>query len=219
MGPEGMREEFIKIIRNGERAGSRAVTLLSRLISAVSRQERAFRRIWPEVNEIEGFLVSPHQERWLFQTAQSLPDWAVIVEIGSFKGRSTCCLAFGCLGTRKHIFAIDTFAGNLFDAFMENVRRRGLGEYVTPVVGLSSEVAKKWDKPVYMLFIDGSHEYEGVLADFHGFFPYVVPGGIVALHDVVETWPGPLRAWHNVIKYALLDVGMCSTLAYGIKPK
>lgn len=64
----------------------------------------------------------------------------------------------------------------------------------------------------------GSHDYEAVLADFHGFFPHVVPGGIVALHDVVETWPGPLRAWQETIQHQLTDVGYCTTLAYRRKP-
>lgn len=69
-----------------------------------------------------------------------------------------------------------------------------------------------------IVFIERVHQYEDVLADFFGFFPHVVPGGIVAVHDVVETWPGPLRAWHEHIKHHLQGVGYCSTLGYGVKP-
>jgi hypothetical protein len=56
-----------------------------------------------------------------------------------------------------------------------------------------------------------------VLADFHGFFPYVVPGGTVAFHDVSEAWPGVLRTW-NEIKPQLTKVGHCVGLGYGRKP-
>ena len=37
------------------------------------------------------------------------------------------------------------------------------------------------------LFIDGDHTYEGVKADFEMYAPLVRPGGIIALHDVLDT--------------------------------
>ena len=50
------------------------------------------------------------------------------------------------------------------------------------------------------------------------FLPYVVVGGIVAFHDVDETKPGVLRAWNEVFKKQLTDVGHCERLGYGRKP-
>ena len=195
------------------------------IIQVISPDEREFRRIWPAIDSIEGMLVSPFQEYWLFERARSLPNGAIIVEIGSFKGRSTCCLAYGCRGTSKHIFAVDTFDGNevdfhrkgFFDEFWRNIEVHGLTGYVTPIQKRSSDVAKTWKQPIHLLFIDGSHQYEDVLDDFYGFFPHVVPGSIVAVHDVVQTWPGPLRAWNDVIRHKLSNIGACSTLAYGVK--
>jgi predicted O-methyltransferase YrrM len=197
------------------------------IIQRISPSERKFQQNWPIIGTIEGFLVSPIQERWLFKMAKSLPDEANIVEIGSYKGRSTCCLAYGCEGQKKHVYAIDTFDGNdidfhrkgFFEVFRRNIEKCGLAAYVTPIQGRSSETAKTWDKPIHLLFIDGSHAYEDVLVDFFGFFPHVVEGGTVALHDVTETWPGPLSAWNKVIKHQLDDINRCSTIAYGIKPK
>lgn len=203
----------------------------------ISPSERNFNRIWPIIDTIEGFLVSPIQERWLYKMARSLPNKANIVEIGSFKGRSTCCLAYGCKGRTKHVFAIDTFDGNdidfnyrcFFKDFWHNIEKCGLTAYVTPIQGHSSEVAKTWNKPIQLLFIDGSHQYEHVLSDFNEFFPHVISGGIVALHDVDPrglsalddniAWPGPLRAWHKHIKYHLNQTGACNSIAFGRKPK
>jgi len=166
------------------------------------------------------------QEKWLFKQARALPDGANIVEIGSFKGRSTSCLAFGCRGTRKRVFAVDTFDGNewdfrdrrFFDEFDRNIRRLGLSKYVQPVVGSSTEIAKSWNKSIHLLFVDGSHRYDDVLADYFGFLPHVAPGGILAFHDVEPSWPEVLRAWDDIIKHELRDVGYWSTLAYGRKP-
>jgi predicted O-methyltransferase YrrM len=165
--------------------------------------ERGFRRKWSELNSIEGWLLES-EGKWLFNAARSLPKRANIVEIGSYKGRSTCCLALGCRGTEKRIFAVDTFDGgpNLPKAdslrdFTVNLTRFDLQEFVEPIAATSTEVAKTWNRPIHFLFVDGSHLYEDVLADFTGFFRHVLPGGIVALHDVVNTaWPDVCMAWH-----------------------
>ncbi len=175
---------------------------------------------------IEGLLESPDQERWLFKAARRLPDGSNIVEVGSFKGRSTCCLAYGCRGRSTRVFAVDTFKGNdvdfhhsdFFEEFCNNIEIRGLSEYVTPVPGLSQEIAKTWDKPIHFLFIDGSHQYQDVLADFHGFLPHVMPGGTIALHDVCEGWPGVLRAWRDDISPLLVNLGTCGSISYGRTP-
>jgi predicted O-methyltransferase YrrM len=186
--------------------------------------EREFNRMWPLIDSIEGWL--PQIEgQWLFNTAQSLPDLANIVEIGSYKGRSTCCLALGCRSSKKRVFAIDSFDGgpdlpkaNSLKDFSENLKRSGLAGYVQPVVGLSGDMARAWDKPIHFLFIDGSHAYEDVVADFVGFYLHVAPGGIIALHDVGDDWPGVLNAWHRNIKDLLAETGHCGTIGYGRKP-
>ncbi len=207
------------------RVGRPAARVLKAIAQRIVPEESEFARIWPLIDSIEGLLVSPAQERWLYKTASSLPSESVIVEIGSFKGRSTCCLAYGCRGTNKHVFAIDTFDGNsvdfphrgFFQEFWRNIETRGLAAYVTPVLGRSADVVKTWKRPIRLLFIDGSHQYEDVLADFENFFPHVEPGGVVAFHDVVDTWPGPLKVWREVASNVLCETGTCSTIAFGKK--
>lgn len=189
------------------------------------RADSQFMAVWSSIDTIPGHLVSPFQEHWLYSTAKKLPINANIVEIGSYMGRSTVSLAYACRGANRHIYAIDTFDGNdsdfsdrcFFDEFLENITKRGLAETVTPIQCLSSEAAKNWSRPIHLLFIDGSHEYDDVLQDYNNFFPHIVEGGIVALHDVVYTWEGPLRAWETVVKHNLREVGYCRTLAYGKK--
>lgn len=191
--------------------------------------EREFQEIWTNINSIDGFLVSPYQEHWLFKAAKSLPEDSTIVEIGSFKGRSTSCLAYGCKRTRKHLYAIDLFdandatsdyyaGGSFFEEFLQNIEKCGLANYVTPIKQLSSQVSKTWDKTIHLLFIDGSHSYVDVLSDFYGFYPHVAKGGIIAVHDIIEVYPGCLRAWKTDIKARLNSVGYCKTLGFGVKP-
>lgn len=187
--------------------------------------EREFRRIWTDIDSVEGWLY-PEEGRWLFSAARSLPSRANIVEIGSYKGRSTCCLALGCRGRGKRVFAIDSFDGgpdlpraDSFAQFQSNLERLQAAKQVQPIVGLSTEAAKTWEKPIHLLFIDGSHFYEHVMADFASFFPHVVPGGLVAFHDVQQSFPDVLKAWNETFKPRLTRTGHCVSLAYGTKPK
>jgi predicted O-methyltransferase YrrM len=218
---------------NSSKAEAMSTPLITRVglkIKKIAREwketpaEREWRQIWALVDSIEGWLY-PSEGKWLFDAARSLPKDSTIVEIGSFKGRSTCCLAFGSREGNKRIFAIDSFDGgpglpraHSFPDFSQNLQRCGLSKYVEPIVGMSGDVAKTWGKPIHFLFIDGSHAYEDVLADFAGFFPYVVPGGVVAFHDVNENWPGVLKAWNEDIEHQLIETGNCEGLGYGRKP-
>ena len=61
----------------------------------------------------------------------------------------------------------------------------------------SFNVVKTWDQKIDYLFIDGDHTYDSVKNDFESWFPFVVFGGIIALHDSAcnrggpNFWPGP----------------------------
>jgi len=182
-----------------------------------------FEDVKERIYAIPGLLI-PGQEEWLFETAKALPDNAIIVEIGGYLGRSTCSLAFGCVGSRKYVCTIDPFADfvwlggrnpNFFETWQNNIRKNNLLRYVIPLVGFSQDVAKIWAKPIDFLFIDGSHQYEDVLADFNNFYSYVVPGGIVALHDVEKGHPGVVKVWNQHVKKKLVKIGDYKGLAFG----
>jgi predicted O-methyltransferase YrrM len=185
---------------------------------------RRFKKYWPAIDKIEGFLV-PGQEWWLFKQALDLPPGAVILEIGSFRGRSTACLALGCVGSDKLVYAVDTFNGNdvdfserdFFATFKSNLDTLGLFKHVRPVISTSSDAAESWTVPIDMLFIDGSHAFDDVVGDFQGFYPHVKEGGLVAFHDVVETWPGVVSCWKEVAEPKLTKHAWCTTIAYGRK--
>ena len=115
------------------------------------------------------------------------------------------------------------FNSNFFHIFWQNIEKNGLARYITPITGMSSQVAKNWNKRIHLLYIDGSHEYEDVLADFQNFYPHVVPGGIVAFHDVHTALRGPIgfpgvqKVWQDVASVLLSEVDNCATLAFGRK--
>jgi Methyltransferase domain len=64
----------------------------------------------------------------------------------------------------------------------------------------SQEAAKGWHQPIRLLWIDGDHRYEPAKLDFTLWEPFLVEGGILALHDTIRK-QGPKRVlWENVFR-------------------
>ncbi|MGB3192154.1 MAG: class I SAM-dependent methyltransferase, partial [Limnoraphis sp.] len=188
-----------------------------------------YKTVQAKVEAIEGFMM-PGQEEYLFNKVSSLSDDAVIVEVGSFKGRSTVAMAYACIGTNRKIYSIDTWDGNdsdfpdrnFFEIWKKNVKDNNLLDYVVPLQGYSHDILSRWNELVEnqkidFIFIDGSHQYLDVLKDFELSFPLIKEDGWIAFHDVIQTWPGPERVWHNIAKLYLINHEYSSTLACGQK--
>ncbi len=149
-------------------------------------------RVKPLIADVPGWLTDEEGEA-LFDLARECTGRGVIVEIGSWKGKSTICLGVGSrAGNGVRIFAIDPHTDYRFGDFKANVERAGLTDLVTPVPSLSQDAAGDFDEPIELLFVDGSHVEEDVRVDFDQWVPKVVDGGWVAFHDT--TWTaGPRR--------------------------
>jgi predicted O-methyltransferase YrrM len=148
-------------------------------------------RVKPLIADVPGWLTDEEGEA-LYELARACTGEGVIVEIGSFKGKSTVCLGLGSqAGASVPIYAIDPHQER-FPEFKTNVGRAGIDELVLPVPSLSQQAADDFDEPIELLFVDGSHEYDLVLEDFEKWVPKVVDGGWVAFHDT--TWTaGPRK--------------------------
>ena len=125
-----------------------------------------------------------------------------IVEIGSWKGKSTIYLAKGSLrGKKVTVYAIDPHTGSAehkkqygkvwtFTEFKNNISRAKVGSVVKPVLLFSTEATKKIKANPSLVFIDGAHDYKSVKQDFNAWFPRLVDGGYIAFHDTI-LWDGP----------------------------
>ena len=122
---------------------------------------------------------------WLIETMQ--PD--TVVELGVDYGYSTFCFAALNIGT---IYGIDWFNGdsqtgyrNTYSNVMDNIQRGNFNN-VKIIADKFDDVAKKWDKPIDILHIDGFHMYEYVKNDFENWYPLVRDGGIILMHDTIS---------------------------------
>jgi predicted O-methyltransferase YrrM len=150
------------------------------------------RDVKPLIADVPGWLTDEEGEA-LYELACACTGRGVIVEIGSWKGKSTVCLGLGSRrGASLPIYAVDPHADYRFGDFKANVERAGISELVRPIASLSQPAADDFDEPIELLFVDGSHEYDLVLEDFEKWVPKVVDGGWVAFHDTTWT-PGPRK--------------------------
>jgi prepilin-type processing-associated H-X9-DG protein len=142
-----------------------------------------------------------------------VPDLTV-VEIGSWKGRSTISMALALkargsgrlyaidphTGSREHILqygAVDTYR-----EFLANLEKAGIKAVVAAIRESSHSARSQFgDGTVNVLFVDGSHEYEDVLRDIRDWTPALANPAIVAFNDPIT--PGVYRA----LKEAVLTMG------------
>jgi predicted O-methyltransferase YrrM len=155
---------------------------------------------------IDGWL-SDAQGCALFQAAAAATGRGSIVEIGSWKGRSTAWLAAGARLSGAKVYAVDPHTGSREDPhaatlaeFRTNLARAGLADHVEPLVMTSAEAARVVESPIELLFIDGDHAYESVRLDAALWLPKLVEGGTVMFHDVgTAGYSGPRRVFRRSI--------------------
>jgi predicted O-methyltransferase YrrM len=149
-------------------------------------------RVKPLIADVPGWLTDEEGEA-LYELARACTGRGVIVEIGSWKGKSTICLGLGSrAGASLPVYAVDPHADYRFGDFKTNVDRAGIADLVRPIASLSQPAADEFEEPIELLFVDGSHEYDLVLEDFEKWVPKVLEDGWVAFHDT--TWTaGPRK--------------------------
>jgi len=185
-------------------------------------------RLLSKVRNVEGWL-SDHEALFLYHAARMVQAPGEIVEIGSWKGKSTVCLASGLSASGKSAFvwAVDPHEGILvagkkkgvstLSIFNRNIRGAGLTRFVKPVVSTSQRAVRHWSKPISFLFIDGLHDYIHTKQDYLLWKKYVVSGGVIAFHDGFCGIPGVWKAIdEQFFQSNLVDIGTVSSVLYGI---
>jgi len=179
--------------------------------------------LW-DAHKVEGYLLDIEGIVLYAYSLLDLPG--EIIEIGSFKGKSTSFLAMGIRDSKKKskVFAIDPHKGSkehqiggkyetLTDTYKEmtnNLGMLGLSDFVEIIKDTSMNVVQKWNKPVGLIFIDGSHEYDDVRNDLRYWMKFVPKGGVICIHDSLK-WEGPKAVCEEFLignpKFSIFRVG------------
>ncbi|MFF4208093.1 class I SAM-dependent methyltransferase [Streptomyces sp. NPDC001796] len=130
-----------------------------------------------------------------------------LLEVGTYCGRSTILLADAARAAGVPALTVDHHRGSeeqqpgwdyhdpetvdpevgLMDTlptFRRTLHRAGLEDHVIALVGRSPQVARVWNTPLGLVFVDGGHTDEHANADYEGWAPHVAQDGLLVIHDV-----------------------------------
>jgi len=160
---------------------SEVTSRLVRSVVDVSRAAQVFG--WMSGAELE----------WLGKQAL---DHLVIVELGSYLGRSTRALGDNTLGK---VYAVDDWMGadtgdyerpltaersnQMYEEFRVNVADLIEAGIVVPCKLQHGTESNALDLTPDMVFIDGDHSYEACRRDIQTWWPRLAPGGLLCGHD------------------------------------
>ncbi len=130
-------------------------------------------------------LLSPKERETLFELGHSGPAAGAIVNIGNFLGGSSILLGKGSKKeNREKVYSFDPKRYLLKENYLE---KNQVDDWVVFNRKSSEEGAQSWktreDPRIRLLFIDGDHSYRACKKDISMWIPFLVPGGIIALHD------------------------------------
>lgn len=149
--------------------------------------------------EDEGMLLHRHALR-------RLPHGPAL-EVGTYCGKSAIYLGAAARQVGGTVVTVDHHRGSeenqagwehhdssLVDAesglmdtlpvFRRTLARAGLEQHVVAVVGRSETVSTVWRTPLSLLFIDGGHGEEPAQNDYSGWAHWLLPDGLLVIHDV-----------------------------------
>lgn len=172
-----------------------------------------------ELDELETLdgLISAEVGELLHNHAAVVPASKAVVELGSYKGKSTAYLARGAkIGHGAPVFAVDAWSeevsawrnrvlGRLpsatYPEFLNQIKRAGVEDQVSVIQSLTALAADIWeyhyaaDHAVGLLYIDGDHHFDAVLADYRAWRPHLADDALIVFDDYdTENNPGVLAA-------------------------
>jgi predicted O-methyltransferase YrrM len=157
----------------------------------------------------------------------SVASLGPLLEVGTYCGKSALYLGAAAREAGSVLFTVDHHRGSeenqrgweyhderLEDPldrdrldtlpwFRRTIAEAKLEETVVAVVGPSAVVARHWSTPLALVFIDGGHSQAAVDADYEGWAPHVMPGGLLVIHDVFPDPADGGQAPYEVYRRAL----------------
>ena len=161
-----------------------------------------------------------------------------LLEIGSYCGKSAIYLGAAAQAQGTVLYSIDHHRGSeeqqpgeefhdprLVDPatgevdtlpfFRRAIESADLNNVVIAIVAASTTVARHWETPLGLVFVDGGHSEEAARADYEGWAPHLVPGGILAIHDVFPDPDDGGRAPYLVYREAVGSGSFVEVAAVG----
>ncbi|MDT3444154.1 MULTISPECIES: class I SAM-dependent methyltransferase [unclassified Pseudofrankia] len=164
----------------------------------------------------------------LYAAARTVPAGGLILEVGSYCGKSTIYLAAAAREAGAQVVTVDHHRGSdenqagwehhdptvvdprtgrmdTLPFLRRNLEDAGVEDVVTLVIGRTEQVGGWWTTPVSLLFIDGGHAEYQAQADYEAWAHHVAPGGTLLIHDVFPDPADGGQAPYHIFLRALDD--------------
>ncbi|MCP4085062.1 MAG: class I SAM-dependent methyltransferase [Actinomycetia bacterium] len=158
------------------------------------------------------------------------PSLGPFLEVGSYCGKSSVYLGGAARQQATVLYALDHHRGSeenqagwewhepdLVDphtgvldtlpSFRRTIFDAGLDDAVVALVGDGPTVARHWQTPLSLLFIDGGHGLEPARLDRELWVPHLAVGGLLLIHDVFPDPEDGGRPPYEEIYLPVLDSG------------
>lgn len=172
-----------------------------------------------------GFM-PPDEGLALYAAARVGAALGPVLEIGTYCGKSTLYLVAAARERGGAVITVDHHHGSeehqpgweyhdptLVDPVtgrldtLPTLRRTlhlaGVADLVMVVVADSTMAARLWSTPLGLVFIDGGHTEAAARADYLGWTPHLLPGGLLVIHDVFPDPADGGQAPYHVYRAAL----------------
>ena len=174
----------------------------------------------------KGFM--PEDEAAALRQAAVTAAPGLWLEIGTYCGKSTVHLGAVAASRGSHLVTLDHHHGSeenqpgwqwhdqsLVDPLsgrldtLPSLRRTlaeaGLENTVSVLVATTQQVAQWWTTPLTLLFLDGNHTEDVAQHDYAAFARHLLPGGLLAVHDVFPDHSEGGQAPWQVVQRALRE--------------
>lgn len=181
----------------------------------------------------------PDEGLALYEAALGAAPLGPLLEIGTYCGKSAVYLGAAAREHGAVVYTIDHHRGSeemqaawehhdaelvdpstgrmdSFPFFRRTIEAAQLDDVVVGIVGDSPAIARHWTTPLGLVFIDGAHSDEPAMADYEGWTPKLLPGGLLAIHDVfadpTDGGQGPFRVYERAKRDGFSDVNAAGSL-------
>ncbi len=191
-------------------------------------------KVAEQVARITGFMPVDEGEALHDAAADAAPGtW---LEIGTYCGKSTLILADAARQVGAQLVTVDHHHGSeenqpgwdYHDTSLVDPRTGRLDTFphfrplldelsdvCSAVVGHTEVVARWWNTPIELLFLDGNHTEPVALHDYRQFARHLTPGGLLVVHDVFpDSADGGQAPW-RVVESAMSTGGFAQIAVHG----
>jgi len=156
----------------------------------------------------------------LRQEVEKLPEYAKIVEIGVYRGRSASILLQALQDKPLQVILIDDWSeigaeayGGAVSFYKQFESVKGWKLYTLP-----SDDAAKYVWGIDLLHVDGGHDLKSVTSDCQLYLPKVSPGGLVIFHDYERSTLPHVKPTVDKFTKDWVDLGIVGSQAKRRRP-